>query len=493
MRLFRLAGRFSLLVPLLIGLTSCTRTTVPLTNLQVPVPIVPLIFEPIENDFSGKTWSAAFEKLHAKLSVEYPFTDWKAIDWDGLYKTYAPQVEKAQDDGDRRAYYTALRGYLWSLRDGYVDLDPAYRARVDAVGGGYGFAVVDVEDGKYLVHVLEEDGPAAQAGMEWGAELIAWNGVPVAEALDAVSVLWADQPSPTTEAKHLEQIRFLTRAPAGTEAEVTFKNPDRATPWVAKLEAVDDRFRTLDASVRFNEEAGEFSIPVKEEMLPENVGYIRLSFLGMSMATPFPARSFQNALTKFEKAECAGLIIDLRGNPGGAEELAPQFAGHFTQEERFYRHASVFNQKENEHQIDPARDLSITPREPYWGKPVIVIVENLTMKAAEGLAAALQRRPNVRLMGHHSTHGSYGIVGGTATMPGNFTLHYPIGKNLGAMGHAVIEGNADGEGGVHPDIHLPLTKEMVEAQFVQGGDPLRQAAVDLLMGETGAEDVVGGE
>lgn len=474
-----------------VAVSGCTRTTVPLTNLQVPVPIVPLFFEPIENDLAGKSWEAAFEILHAKLSVEYPFTAWKEIDWTARHDRFAPRIAAAAAADDRGAYYVALREYLFSLRDGYVDLSAAVRARGHAVGGGFGFGVVALSDGRFLVHILDEDGPAAAAGMVWGAEVMAWNGTPVSEAVEGVSTLWASAPSPTTAATRIEQVRFLTRAPAGTEAEVTFRNPDRETPWVAKLRAVDDRYRTLNASIRFVEEAGEFSIPVKYEVLPEKVGHVRIAFLGMSLATPFPGRTFQNALEQFMKEDCAGLVIDLRGNPGGAEDLAPEFAGHFTETELFYRHASVFNADTGGHEIDPGRDLKILPRAPYYDKPVIVLVDNFTMKAAEGLAAALQRMPQVRVMGTCATHGSHGIAGGTVTMPGNFTLHYPIGKNLGAMGHAVIEGNAAGEGGIHPDILIPITEDLVAAQFARGGDPVRQAAVDLLQGKTDEATLVG--
>lgn len=470
----------------------CTTTRLPLTNLKVPVPIVPLLFSPIVNDFSGKSWPDAFDRLHGKLALEYPFTEWKAINWDELHATYAPIIKEATANDDRRAFQGALRQYLFSLRDGYVDIATAYRARQEAVGGGFGFSVIELSDGRFLAHLLEEGGPATEAGMQWGAELHSWNGQPVAEALDAVETYWAPLPSPTNAAKRLEQVRYLTRAPVDTGVEISFTNPDSETPRVCKLTAKDDRFHMLDASIHYVEEEGEFSMPVKSEILEGNVGYVRISFFGMSLATPFPAQSLENALIGFLKNDCPGLILDLRGNPGGVEEMPAEFAGFFTQEKLFYRSASVYNKKTKTHEIDAALELNIVPRSPYYDKPVLVLVDNYTMKAAEGLAAALQRLPQARVMGVNATHGSFGITGGTATMPGSFTLHYPIGKNVGEGGNAIIEANAAGEGGVHPDIRVPITKDLVEFEFVRGGDPVRQMAADLLLGKTDVQTITGG-
>jgi len=64
---------------------------------------------PAAADYSKLTWTQAFEKLQAKFSREYAFTEWKEIDWKALYQKYQPIVARAQASKDQNAYYLALR------------------------------------------------------------------------------------------------------------------------------------------------------------------------------------------------------------------------------------------------------------------------------------------------------------------------------------------------------------------------------------------------
>ena len=64
------------------------------------------------------------------------------------------------------------------------------------IGGGFGFAVLKLDDGRVIAHIIEPYSQAERAGMAWGAEIIRWDGQPIHEAVAAVPTVWAARPHP---------------------------------------------------------------------------------------------------------------------------------------------------------------------------------------------------------------------------------------------------------------------------------------------------------
>ncbi|MBC8456388.1 MAG: hypothetical protein H8D67_00135, partial [Deltaproteobacteria bacterium] len=71
-------------------------------------------------DLSSLDWINAFDSLHAILEERYPFTEWKAIDWDQKKDLIRPKIEEAQNEGDPVKHTEALYEYLYSVPDGYT-------------------------------------------------------------------------------------------------------------------------------------------------------------------------------------------------------------------------------------------------------------------------------------------------------------------------------------------------------------------------------------
>ena len=135
-------------------------------------------------DYADLSWTEAFDRMHDQTSQKYPFTEWKGIDWTSLYAQTAPHIAQAEADNDQAAYYLALREYVYAISDGHAQLGgPDFGLREQAIGGGYGFGLIGLDDGRVIAHILLNDSPAAQAGMLWGAEILTWNGQPIQEAL----------------------------------------------------------------------------------------------------------------------------------------------------------------------------------------------------------------------------------------------------------------------------------------------------------------------
>lgn len=470
----------------------CTTTKIPMTDIKVPMVDVPMpdlskiplpkipLLSRGEEDLRYHKCTKAFEKMEAKIAREYPFTEWKGVNWPALHDTFAPRIAEAQKKRDRKAYYLALREFMYSVPDGHMRIEMNETCRKEAIGAGYGFSAIRLDDGRVIAHVLLDGGAAARAGMTWGAEILEWNQKPIAEAIAATPVYWADTPPATAENRAVEQCLLFTRASAGEEAVVTFRNTGGAEMQTAALKAEDDKFEALNKAKLYSMDLSTFESPVQSKVLPGGYGYLRVYFLSPTMTTPFPAQAFQNALDKLIKEKVTGIILDVRGNTGGDASLAPKMAGHFVSESAFYQDVALLNDKTGAFQVSPDDHLSVERRSPVFNGPVAVLIDYTTIDAGEGIPLALKDRPQTQLVGIYATNGSFGITGGDITMPQDYVLSYPVGRSLDAQGNIQVDGNAAGAGGVAPQLRIPLTEETVRALFVERRDLPLEKAVEWL-------------
>ena len=280
------------------------------------------LYEPADvalKDFSGDSYTEAFDKMFEIIKKEYAFNgiEGKQPDWDALYAELKPRVEKAEKDNDPNAFYLALRDYTWAFKDGHVGLDGGDYADADfteATSGGYGLTIRELDDGRVLTIFLVEGGPATEAGIEIGAEITAFNGEPIADALGKVQS-YALQSSDF--AIRYQQARYLLRAKVGDSADITFTNPNGSEQTVP-LTAIAERESFSRTSVYFGAPVDTL-LPVDTSIITQGnaqIGYVRINsnFDDLNLII----RLFERALQQFEAYEVAGIIIDMRYNGGGA-------------------------------------------------------------------------------------------------------------------------------------------------------------------------------
>ena len=148
---------------------------------------------PDQTDYSALAWPDAFKAAHFKFSREYAFSEWKGVDWPGLYSRFLPCVNQAQAVGDEKAYYLALHEYVCSIPDGHISLAAGNTAVLTAlgkelVGGGFGMAVAELDDWRVIAAATVQNGPANLAGIAAGAEIVTWGGQPVKTAIGRIDV-----------------------------------------------------------------------------------------------------------------------------------------------------------------------------------------------------------------------------------------------------------------------------------------------------------------
>ncbi len=430
------------------------------------------------NDLSDMGWSEGFEALHNKLSTEYPFTEMKGIDWDALYEEFAPRIAVAEDEGDETAYYLALRDYSWSIPDGHVGLGGSAVSNQlfeQETAGGYGFAIIGLDDGRVIAHIVSEEGPAAEAGMLWGTEILEWNSTPIRDAIAEV-IPWS-MPFSSEESLRVQQYRYLLRSPVGTEAEVTYQNPDADAPTTVTLKSIAERETFSATSIYAGFDRN--SLPVEYEILPSGFGYIKISSLSEDISLII--RLWEWAIERMIVNQVPGIIIDLRQN-GGGSPLGTLFASYFVEERIDISRSYYYSEKSSKFETFGPPDYTEPDDELYYDGQLAVLVSPACASACENVAYVLSKLPQTRVFGFYASDGIFGEVArGQYILPGGFSFQAPTGMSLDMNGEVIIEGT-----GVVPDVRVPTNEETMRARYIDERDVVLDYAIEVISKPLGA-------
>jgi carboxyl-terminal processing protease len=237
----------------------------------------------------------------------------------------------------------------------------------------------------------------------------------------------------------------------------------------------------------------EFSSRVDARILPEGYGYVlvRMEYDPESSGG-YPTRvyeDFRKAIVSFVAAGVPGVIVDLRGNYGGSDQLAADMCGFFYATPSFYEAQEYYDKRDGsflritvaERGPQPIVDhISVEPQAPLYAGPVVALVDPSTKSSGEGPAACISRLPNGSVIGFGGTNGSFGMVGGSIALPGGYTIDYPFGRSVDENGVIQLD-SRNGVGGVAPDPRVPKTLDNVPA-FAAGTDVELRYAIDYLRG-----------
>lgn len=162
-----------------------------------------------------------------------------------------------------------------------------------------------------------------------------------------------------------------------------------------------------------------------------------------------------------------GLVIDLRGNPGGLAAMIQGVAGHL-----FATPVLLGRMKARRSDLEfRANPRTVTPDgvrvAPYAG-PVAILVDELTASASECFAGALQSLGRARVFGRQTM--GQALPASTRRLPNGDLLMYVVGDFVTASGRR-LEGD-----GVRPDEIVPLSLEALRS----GRDATLDAALRWL-------------
>jgi carboxyl-terminal processing protease len=229
--------------------------------------------------------------------------------------------------------------------------------RVSTAGSYSGVGIeVAAQDGRIVVVTPIDGSPAALAGVRSGDVLDEIDGQPV-------------QPG------RLDETIARMRGPSGTRVRLEVSRPGEPAPLEFELERTEVHVRT-----------------VRAEPLPGRYGYVRITHFNDS--TP---HDFEQVLADLQGGGAAplrGLVLDLRGNPGGVLESAVDVADEFLDSGVIVR--ADGRTAESRFEMDAtAGDLLL-------GAPLVVLVDRGSASGAEIVAGALRDHGRATLMGERT-------------------------------------------------------------------------------------------
>jgi carboxyl-terminal processing protease len=479
-----------------------------LKNLQYSLAIFILLILSPQILRAQTDFVTAFNNLHNTLSTRYAFTEWKGVNWDSLYEEYQPQIADAQATNDSTFFYLNIKKYLCSIPDGHISLqgwvDKSMALMFEQIGGSYGLALIKLDNGKIVTRLVTENSPAAQAGIEFGAEIISFNNIPINEALENTSVLWADPTPATTEGKLLNQMRFIGRASVGDTANIEYINPGKSVTETVQLTAVEDNFETLTLTSLgcSTDDTNKVHYSI---LNPSGYGYLQLTSCGEESTTLPIYYEFHNAMQYFIENNVPGLILDLRINDGGDDWLAAAAVSFFYPDTTLYECISGYDSLSNQFQIFndyiphinsqtmelytnenyPTGALFLEPPELHFTKPVVIMNSTRQISSGEGVAMALQKLSNCEVVSLYGSQGSFGIIQDDKSIwvfgnPNPLIVGYPSGRSLDADQNIQVDSDQNMLGGVIPDIRPILDEAAIDKIFVQGIDYELECAIDRL-------------
>lgn len=431
-------------------------------------------------NLSNQSWSSAFLAVHTLFKERYAYAEWRTVDWDALYRAHAPAIAAAEKDQDKAAYYRALREYLFAIPDGHVEILPTtgdFGAKYADIGGGYGFAVSRLDSGKVIVSYVAAGSAAEAAGLRFGDEVTAWNGTAIRDAINATSAIWAVKKPSTAEGLLLHRQRLLTRAPVGTSSRITVANATDPRPRTVNLTAYDDGYDTLIKTSTFlGTEVNDYGAEhwwkdikpqisndtVTTRTLPGGYTYLAIYEESYDVYQPFKA-----AMLSAIANRTPGIVIDLRFNSGGDDNIASCFAGWFVDKPVFYEYATKYDPGSG--QFPVVSEAWTVPRPDRYTGPVAVLVSPDTISSGEGIAMVFANSGRGKIISWYGTNGAFGMNSVQAIMPLDQILFFPDGASLDRNGTIQVDSNASLAGGVSPQIRVPINEETV-ARSMTGED-----------------------
>ncbi|CAO3351911.1 S41 family peptidase [Azospirillum palustre] len=257
-------------------------------------------------------------------------------------RVYSPTLAKATPE---RLYQVVFDGVTADL-DGYSRYTGVQRAsneRAQREGyGGVGLSLDTTSNGRVIVHDVMPHSPAERVGIVDGDQLLAIDG-------------------DLTTRMSAADMRERLRGPTGTLVTLTVAR-DNGAPRRLPLR----RERVVPNTVTYS--------------LSGDVGIVKLDRFNATTAS-----SLRSAVTSIRQAAgptLQGMVLDLRGNPGGLLDQAVAVADLFIRRGRII--STEGRNPESRQRFDA------NPDDLLDGLPLVVLVDGRSASSAEVVAAALQ-------------------------------------------------------------------------------------------------------
>ena len=370
----------------------------------------------------------AFDFVWQTIRDHYYDPGLHGADWNAVRTRYEPLALRALDD---EAFWDVLDRMTGELRDAHTRVESPARValrKLDQVIS-LGVAFVPVGD-RLAVSSVHPESDAWWAGVRPGMTLATIEGE---EAATAYRRLMAETRLDSTErSRHVRAMRRITAGAEGSRVRLGFERAD-GTRFEMDLARRKMSTRPL----------------ATHRVLPSGFGYLRL--------TQWTLGVMPRALEGLDALKgTPGLVIDLRGNPGGSLHAVNAMLARFFEKRtrlgrvltRSGKPISLFFGAVEVIKLD--NEVSGDPNA-YRG-PVVILVNATSGSGSEFFAATMQAAGRAVIAGEPSCGCLLGFLG-YARVPGGAELAYS------EVGFVMSNGKRIEGEGVVPDHLIPATLE----------------------------------
>lgn len=341
----------------------------------------------------------AFEFVWHTIDDRYHDARFNGTDWRAAGMRYRPLALAAGDD---EAFWDVLDRMTGELKDAHTRVESPRRVELRKRDESVTLGISFIEaGGRLAISSVNPESDAWWSGVRPGMTLVTIAGEPAAQAYEK---LRADTRLDSTErSRHLRAVRRLVTGELGSTVAFTFERSDGT------------RFDAL--LTRRKVAARNFAT---HRVLPSGFGYIRFTQWSLTLTT----RAIQSLE---ELVDTPGLVIDLRGNPGGSVHAVNLFLSKFFPVRTELGHATTRTGQPIALLMGTVEIIKLKrtvegDRNAYKG-PVVILMNAQSASGSELFAGTMQAAGRAVVAGEPSCGCLLGFLG-YARVPGGAELAY---------------------------------------------------------------------
>jgi carboxyl-terminal processing protease len=415
--------------------------------------------EPIAREIAVAT----FDSLWSKVRNTYVDTAFVSNEWMRMRDSLRPRAELVTT---RRELDQLLADALHFIHDSHFYIIPARVATTDSStdkSGGKGTTglAVRVADGRVVAWRVERESPAWNAGIRRGYAVNTIGGRNTDSAMKRVRGL-PDQAQPRELANMLHSLNGVLNPAVGDTVLVSVTAPEskpaRHSLVAIQGEGTVSRFGNLPPIAGL----------VRVDRIPISTPGKCVGVIAFNIWLPALVPDMERAVDSVRT--CDGIVIDLRGNPGGVGAMVMGFGGYFVDSTR-----SLGTMRTR----DVSLNFVINPRtsrsdgravRPFSG-PLAILVDPMSASTSEIFAAGMQRIGRARLFGEPSARAALPAL--MERLPSGDVFVHAVADFTDPLGRRI-----EGAGAV-PDEIVPLEV----SDILTGKDAPLDAAVRWISSE----------
>lgn len=444
-------------------------------------------------NYTGKSYTESFCAMIRTMDKTYVLKEWKEIDFAALEAKYLPTVREAEQEQNPMKFADAVTMFCNELHDGHVGVQSDYDYEVYTSAfqqHEYGLAMVRLDRGDVIAVCTTEE--VNRLGIEDGTVITKWNGKPV---LQAAQEDVPDQGLPVKSNADRIAVMYLSGI-GGETVDVTFldKSGKEQTITLSEL----GKIRTLrEAYLAFSNEPDIKTIEdlqafmernFSTEMLDDKCGYLFLNAeetesyvqdtLGyLSGDHKWAREMFREKLRDLRARGMEYLVIDLRNNRGGYDEIGCALCDLFTVKDQYGLGLGI----NKNGQYTCVSEHGIHGDGEFADIQVVALTNYNCASAGDGTALYLSRLPNVTLAGITDPNGCNQEIGGMCVLSGGIVrVYYPTGLVLDENNMPNIDTRADRISRNPVEVRIPLDYDAAMMIFRDKRDYELEWAVKFL-------------